>query len=179
LHPVVEEVDRLSSLLTNLLTFQKTRQPALADRPVAPVLEQCLGLVRRQAEVKNVSIRAENFGPEVEARFDPEQLTQVLMNLLLNAVEAAGKDGTVQIRVAKRDATIGIEVRDSGPGLSDEQKEHLFEAFYTTKDGGTGLGLAVSRELATGMGGTLHYRDNGPGATFEIELPQNGASPRR
>jgi len=86
-------------------------------------------------------------------------------------VEAAGKDGTVQIRVAKRDATIGLEVHDSGPGLSDEQKEHLFEAFYTTKDGGTGLGLAVSRELATGMGGTLHYRDNGPGATFEIELP--------
>jgi len=179
LHPVVEEVDRLSSLLTNLLTFQKTRQPALADRPVAPVLEQCLGLVRRQADVKNVSIRAENLGPEVEAHFDPEQLTQVLMNLLLNAVEAAGKDGTVKIRVAERDATIGIEVRDSGPGLSDEQKEHLFEAFYTTKEGGTGLGLAVSRELATGMGGTLHYRDNGRGATFEIELPRNGVSPRR
>jgi CheY-like chemotaxis protein len=58
--------------------------------------------------------------------------------------------------VAKRDETIGIEVRDSGPGLSDEQREHLFEGFYTTKDGGTGLGLAVSRELAVGMGCTLH-----------------------
>ena len=171
LHPVVEEVDRLSALLTTLLAFQKTRAPAFVDRPLAPVLEQCVSLVRRQADVRTVTIRSEIPPPDVEARFDAEQLTQVLMNLLLNAVEAAGPDGTVEVRVAKQDETIRIEVRDSGPGLSDEQREHLFEAFYTTKEGGTGLGLAVSRELAAGMGGALHYRNNGPGATFEIELP--------
>jgi two-component system, NtrC family, sensor kinase len=177
LHPVVEEVDRLSALLTTLLAFQKTREPALADRPVTPVLEQCVSLVRRQADVRNITIRSEIPQPDIEARFDAEQLTQVLMNLLLNAVEAAGPDGTVEVRVAQRDATIGIEVRDSGPGLSDEQREHLFEAFYTTKEGGTGLGLAVSRELAVGMGGTLHYRNNGPSATFEIELPVTDSVP--
>lgn len=169
--PVVEEVDRLSALLTTLLTFQKTREPALVDRPVTPLVEQCVSLVRREADFTNVTIRTASPEPDVPARFDPEQLTQVLMNLLLNAVEAAGPDGTVDLRVAKHDATIGIEVRDSGPGLSEEQREHLFEAFYTTKEGGTGLGLAVSRELAVGMGGALHYRNNGPGATFEIELP--------
>jgi signal transduction histidine kinase len=169
--PVVEEVDRLSALLATLLTFQKTREPALVERPLVPVLEQCVGLVRRQADLRNVIISTETPQSDIAARFDPEQLTQVLMNLLLNAVEAAGPDGTVGVRVARRDATIGIEVRDSGPGLSDEQREHLFEAFYTTKEGGTGLGLAVSRELAVGMGGALYYRNNGQGATFEIELP--------
>jgi two-component system sensor histidine kinase HydH len=149
----------------------------LADWAVAPVVEQCVNLIRRQADVTNVNIRTLTSEPDIAARFDPEQLSQVLMNLLLNAIDAAGPEGGVDIRVAKHGATIGIEVKDTGPGLSEKQREHLFEAFYTTKEGGTGLGLAVSRELAVGMGGSLHYRNDGPGATFEIELP--GAKERR
>jgi signal transduction histidine kinase len=62
-------------------------------------------------------------------------------------------------------------VHDSGPGLSQEQQRHLFEAFYTTKPDGTGLGLAVSRELVEEMGGKLTYKNNSAGATFVVELP--------
>jgi signal transduction histidine kinase len=173
LHPVIEEVDRLSSLLTNLLTFQKPRQPALQDRTVWPVLERCVSLVQPQANARNIGIHLETAQPRLQARFDAEQLTQVLMNLLLNAVEAAGQNGSVAVAIEERLDVVGIQVRDSGPGLSGEQKEHLFEAFYTTKAGGTGLGLAVSRELAAGMGGALRYRDDRAGATFEIELPRS------
>ena len=171
LHPVVEEVDRLSSLLTNLLTFQKTQQPALRDRPVAPVLQKCVSLVQPQADARNIEIRKEMGPSGLEGRFDPEQLTQVLMNLLLNAMEAAGQNGIIDLRLERHEAMVRIQVHDSGPGLTDEQMEHLFEAFYTTKADGTGLGLAVSRELAAGMGGVLRYRNDRPGATFEIELP--------
>ena len=74
-------------------------------------------------------------------------------------------------RAKKHEATTGIEVRDSGPGLSKNRGSTCSRPFTPTKEGGTGLGLAVSRELAVGMGGALHYRNNGPGATFEIELP--------
>ncbi len=116
-------------------------------------------------------MRADTGPSGLEARFDPEQLTQMLMNLLLNAIEAAGQNGTIEVRLEQHGAAARIEVHDSGPGLTEEQTEHLFEAFYTTKANGTGLGLAVSRELATGMGGGLHYRKDRPGATFEIELP--------
>jgi signal transduction histidine kinase len=171
LRPVIEEVDRLSALLTNLLTFQKTRQPELRDLPVAPVVQKCVNLVQPQADAKNIEIRNDTGRPGLEARFDPEQLTQMLMNLLLNAIEAAGQNGTIDVRLEQRGAIARIEVHDSGPGLTEEQREHLFEAFYTTKASGTGLGLAVSRELATAMGGGLHYRNDRPGATFEIELP--------
>jgi signal transduction histidine kinase len=170
LRPVIEEVDRLSALLTNLLTFQKTRQPELRDQPVAPVVQRCVNLVQPQADARNIEIRAEEGAPGLEAQFDAEQLTQMLMNLLLNAIEAAGQNGTIDVRVEQRGAMAHIEVHDSGPGLTQEQREHLFEAFYTTKANGTGLGLAVSRELAAGMGGSLHYRNDRPGATFEIEL---------
>jgi len=171
LRPVIEEVDRLSALLTNLLTFQKTRQPELLDRPVAPVVQKCVSLVHPQADARSIEIHVETGPPGLEARFDPEQLTQMLMNLLLNAIEVAGQNGTINVRLEQRGTTARIEVHDSGPGLTDEQTENLFEAFYTTKASGTGLGLAVSRELATAMGGGLHYRNDQPGATFEIELP--------
>jgi two-component system, NtrC family, sensor kinase len=89
----------------------------------------------------------------------------------LNAVEAAGDEGTVRVTLLSRNGTVAIEVHDSGPGLSPEQQQHLFEAFYTTKPTGTGLGLAVSRELAEEMGGTLKYKNEQPGATFVLELP--------
>jgi signal transduction histidine kinase len=171
LHPVIEEVDRLSALLTNLLTFQKTRQPDLRDVPVAPVVQKCVSLVQPQADARNIEIRTETGPSGLEARFDPEHLKQMLMNLLLNAIDAAGQNGTIDVRLKQDEAMTRIQVHDSGPGLTEEQKEHLFEAFYTTKADGTGLGLAVSRELATGMGGDLRYRNDRPGATFEIELP--------
>lgn len=171
LHPVIEEVDRLSALLTNLLTFQKTRQPDLRTQPVAPVLRKCVSLVQPQADTRNIEIRTETGPAGLEARFDLEHLTQMLMNLLLNAIEAAGQNGNIDVRLAQHEAMARIQVHDSGPGLTEEQKEHLFEAFYTTKSDGTGLGLAVSRELAAGMGGDLRYRSDRPGATFEIELP--------
>jgi signal transduction histidine kinase len=170
--PVIDEVDRLNSLLTNLLTFQKTPPPDLRDQPVAPILERCVNLIRPQAGARNIEILTESGALGVEARFDPEHLTQVLMNLLLNAIEAAGQNGTIEVRLEQHDATARIQVHDSGPGLTEEQNEHLFEAFYTTKPDGTGLGLAVSRELAAAMGGALRYRNDRPGATFEIELPR-------
>ena len=75
------------------------------------------------------------------------------------------------MNVRRSDHTVAIEVHDSGPGLNDEQQKHLFEAFYTCKPDGTGLGLAVSRELVEEMGGTLTYKNDSPGATFVVELP--------
>jgi signal transduction histidine kinase len=171
LRPVVEEVDRLSGLLTNLLTFQKAREPILRNQAVSPLLEKCVRLIQPQADARNITVRTEMGPSDLEARFDPEQLTQALMNVMLNAVEAVGQDGTIDVLVESRDGRICIQIHDSGPGLTREQAEHLFEPFYTTKAEGTGLGLAVSRELVTGMGATLSYSAGQPGATFEIELP--------
>jgi signal transduction histidine kinase len=179
LRPIVEEVDRLSGLLTNLLTFQKTRQASLRNQCVAPVLERCIGLIQVQAEARNIAVKGEAGPQDLEARFDAEQLTQVLMNLLLNAVEAIGQDGVIDLRLGSRNGRVLIQVHDSGPGLTKEQAEHLFEAFYTTKPEGTGLGLAVSRELAANMGGSLRYAGHGPGATFEVELPGAAATKER
>jgi signal transduction histidine kinase len=171
LQPVVDEVDRLNSLLTNLLAFQKTREPVLRNEPVGPVVQKCIALVQPQADSREIQIGYEDSAPGVQARIDSEQLIQVVMNLLLNALEAVGKNGTIILSIEQRESHVHIRVHDSGPGLTAEKAEHLFEAFYTTKPDGTGLGLAVSRELTVNMGGSLRFLNDGPGTTFEIELP--------
>ncbi|MBV9032913.1 MAG: ATP-binding protein, partial [Acidobacteriaceae bacterium] len=110
--------------------------------------------------------------PDLYAYFDSQQLTQALVNLLLNAIQATPAHGRIQVYVDDRKDEVEIIVQDGGPGLSDEQREHLFEPFYTTKPGGTGLGLAISRELMRSQGGDLVYRANETGARFVIQLPK-------
>jgi two-component system, NtrC family, sensor histidine kinase HydH len=89
----------------------------------------------------------------------------------LNALEASPPGATVFVDVCQENGMIKVEVRDEGPGLDAEQREHLFEPFYTTKPNGTGLGLAVSRELIRSQGGDVCLMASETGARFVIELP--------
>jgi signal transduction histidine kinase len=175
LQVVRAEVDRLNNLLNDLLDLQRSRHPQPKEQAVLPVLEHCVGLVERQAGMQNTGIRLEECTPALTAFFDSQQLTQTVVNLLLNALEASPAGGTVQVRVCRENGMTRVEVEDEGPGLDPEKQEHLFEAFYTTKPAGTGLGLAVSRELMRSQGGDLLYASNGTpdgtGARFIIKLP--------
>jgi signal transduction histidine kinase len=168
---VIEEVDRMEALLSDLLAFRETKKVVLNSQELLPVIERCVQLVQPGNGGLKKHIVVEVQRHDLRACFDSQRLTQALLNLLLNAVEAAGDQGTVRVTVLSRHGTIAVEVHDSGPGLSPEQQQHLFEAFYTTKPTGTGLGLAVSRELAEEMGGSLKYKNEQPGATFVLELP--------
>lgn len=171
LQPVRIEVDRLNNLLTDLLELQGSRPPIPKVQPVLPILQHCVTLIKQQAEMQNTNVCLERADPALCASFDAPQLTQTVMNLLLNAMEASA-GGIIRLRVLEEKNNLRIEVQDSGPGLDDEQREHLFEPFYTTKPAGTGLGLAVSRELMRGQGGNLTYVPNGAGACFVVELPR-------
>ena len=164
---VIAEVDRMDALLNDLLAFKEKRQVVLSEQNLLPIIEKCVQLVQPQPGTKRIQI--ESVGVDLRARIDSQRLTQTLTNLLLNALEAT--EGEVRVRLHAADRTVAIQVHDSGPGLSQEQQRHLFEAFYTTKPDGTGLGLAVSRELVEEMGGKLTYKNNSAGATFVVELP--------
>ena len=171
LQTVRAEVDRLSGLLNDLLDLQGARQPRPEMQPVLPIVEHCINLVERQAEMQNASICLERPQEDLRGYFDAQQLTQTVMNLLLNALEASSTGGTVHVRTMQEKAKITIEVEDQGTGLDSEQLQHLFEPFYTTKPAGTGLGLAVSRELMRSQGGDLHYVSGAQGARFVVALP--------
>jgi two-component system sensor histidine kinase HydH len=168
---VISEVDRMDALLNNLLAFGEKKSVVLIEEDLLPVIRKCVQVVQPEESTKKIRIHASPENTALRARIDSQRLTQALMNLLLNAVEATPHGGDVRVNLRQADQAVAIEVHDSGPGLSEEQQKHLFEAFYTTKPDGTGLGLAVSRELVEEMGGKLTYKNNSPGATFIVELP--------
>lgn len=113
------------------------------------------------------------------ATVDPDALNQVLINLMVNALDAVGRDGRIRITTAVHRngggaPSVVVGVTDDGPGIPAEMRERIFEPFYTTKDAGegTGLGLSVSQELLEVQHGRLVLRsDPGEGATFEVRLP--------
>ncbi len=127
-----------------------------------------------QARERQITMNVYSDDRDVSAIVDAKQLTQVLTNLILNALAAAPEGGNVDLRLMRNAAGLSITVHDNGPGVEPDSREHLFEPFYTTREEGIGLGLAVSRELINGMGGTLEYRDQGAGATFVIRFPKGG-----
>jgi len=172
LRTVRTEVDRLSTLLNDLLDLQRTRQSHPKVQCVVPVIQHCISLIQRQAEMQNLQVSFHSPEQELRALFDPQQLTQTVVNLLLNALEASPAGGMVHVRTFEENGNVSVQVQDEGPGLGIEQQEHLFEPFYTTKPAGTGLGLAVSRELMRAHGGDLFYVPGETGASFVVALPR-------
>jgi signal transduction histidine kinase len=113
--------------------------------------------------------------PEFES--DSEQLTQILLNLTINAVQAMPDGGEILLSAYRQNPNVVIEVRDQGSGITDQDLERVFDPFFTTKETGTGLGLPVAHQIAVQQGGLLSAKKNpDKGMTFSLEVPlfQNG-----
>ncbi|MFN7937133.1 MAG: HAMP domain-containing sensor histidine kinase [Bryobacteraceae bacterium] len=171
------EIDRLDALLRSLLVFRDEEPGRVRQQDVHPILERTLALVRPHARECKVAIQIHAPQP-CSAFVDGDYLQQALMNVLLNAVDVSGTDGEVALEVKQEAKQVEIRVEDSGPGLSAEQQERIFEAFYTTKPGGTGLGLAVTRTLLEKMGGTIAASRGKRGAVFTLSVPSAGMDAR-
>jgi signal transduction histidine kinase len=178
IHEAIGEVDRLDQILGRLLAFGR---PALDERrrqEVRPLVDRAVRLVQEQARSKSVVIStAYPDHDPVEAEVDGLQLEQVLINLLLNAIEASPPGQEVELSVMKREEQIEIRVRDHGAGIPASVAEHIFDPYFTTKETGNGLGLAVSREVVARHGGALEYEACADGAAFVVELPVRRVRP--
>ncbi len=162
--------------MSSLLVFGADEPGKLRRQPIQPLIERTLALVTPHAKERNVELQ---FRPNSDcvANVDGDHLQQALMNLLLNAIDASGTNGAVALSISHSADEVEIKVEDSGPGLSAEQQDRLFEAFYTTKPNGTGLGLAVTKTLLEKMGASIVVSNrNGAGngtssgACFRISL---------
>jgi signal transduction histidine kinase len=115
---------------------------------------------------------ATDLQPGVATRVDRDQLTQVLLNLIKNAEEAVKDRGAIQLRVRAINQSAILEVQDSGPGVRPEDRERIFEPYFTTKAAGTGLGLAIARRICQEHGGRLEVDGvSEGGAVFRVVLP--------
>ena len=172
---VTGEVDRLDNLLKSLLVFRTDTAERMRQQPIQPILDRTVALVKPHAEEHGVRIRNADCGDAL-VYVDGDYLQQALMNLMLNAIDASSREGVVALTVRRAERHLEVEIEDSGPGLTAEQEEHMFEAFYTTKSGGTGLGLAVTRTLLEKMGGRIEALRGESGARFRVTLPVEQAA---
>ena len=163
---VVRSAERLEDLTNDLLAFARTaelqRAEAAAEAPVRAALE---GLAADRIDVSGDT--------DAPVRIDVPRMTQVLANLLSNALQHAPDHSRVEVQVERSGTALTYRVRDHGPGVPDDQRERIFEPFVTGRQRGTGLGLAVARRICTLHGGTLTVTDaTGGGACFVAHIPE-------
>lgn len=166
---VLKETERLQLTVDGLLAYAKPPALSLAPGDLNDVVRGALGVL--DAQMKHVGVTlASRLGELPRVPLDAPRMHQVVVNLLLNAVQAAGAGGRVEVVTEASGGEVRLSVTDSGPGIPVEARPRVFEPFYSTKTGGIGLGLAVSKRLVDDHGGRLTF-DGTPGrTTFTLRL---------
>lgn len=187
LEGVRHEVERIDSTVRALLDRARPRLISVRASSLSDIVARAINLAR--AQLANITTGGRNvvieFQPPVDPTtiaIDPAQIEDAVLNLIINAIEAVGDDGTVKIQVARsknerseefEDDAI-VEVSDNGRGISEEDLARIFNPFFTTRTGGTGLGLPAVRRIARAHGGRVEVNSTvGEGSTFSLHLPIN------
>jgi two-component system sensor histidine kinase HydH len=173
---IQKEVKRLESFLGELRDFLRPVQPCRQEIDLNQVIQEVKALMEDAMAEKGVRLvdRLDPNLPAIEA--DPNQIKQVLVNLVKNALEATEGKGEILLSSGFKNAQVWFAVQDMGKGMPDEVLEKIFHPFYTTKDKGTGLGLAVINKIVTDHHGTITVASvTGSGSTFTVRLPIKGA----
>ena len=175
------EVQRISNLITELLTFARSSTHAVSDVDVNELIERTTLLLEPEARKHRVTLTRTLAESLPNIRADADQIKQVVINLVLNAIQATAVGGSVVVQTRQRRHTDGlfceIEVRDSGAGIPSQIIDEIFNPFFTTKDSGTGLGLSIAHQIAAEHGGFISVRsEEGRGSSFCVNLPYPGDS---
>jgi two-component system sensor histidine kinase HydH len=178
---LIAEVDRLDRVVSELLEFARPGVLSTAECSLRELVDRALRLADADMKAKRIAVKVEEEPGFPPVSVNGERLTQALLNLFLNAVQAMEAGG--ELRVAFRRLPGGefsITVGDTGPGIPEDVRRSLFTPYFTTKAGGTGLGLAIVHQIVEGHGGTIRVADapGSRGAEFTITLPVDGRRQR-
>jgi two-component system sensor histidine kinase HydH len=170
---IVGEVDRLDRVVAGLLEIARPHEPLIESTPLGPVVARALDFVDAQARQKGITIGRVLSGDPWPARCDPAQMYQVALNLIVNALQILPAGGEITVRtLPPHNGRVSFEVSDNGPGIAPELRERIFAPFFTMREGGTGLGLALVQRIVQAHQGTVSVDSElGRGTTFRVELP--------
>jgi signal transduction histidine kinase len=175
---IKKEIDRLNEIVVRFLNFARPEEPEFQPVNMAELLMDTLNLL--MARIKNSGIHLElSVSPDLPlVGGDPKQLDQVLLNLLLNAVEAMPNGGTLRVHAALQAVpetqgnVLQLVIQDTGPGIKEQDQAYLFDPFFTTKEGGTGMGLSIAYSIVQKHNGQIEVESKeGQGASFILSLP--------
>lgn len=165
------ELNKLNTIIEKILQMARSSKLELKEVNIKPIIEQVISIYRYEASEQ--AIKIESFLDEGKACINEVAFKGIISNLIKNAVEAIGKNGNITVTARFDDKNLVITVEDDGPGIAREQISNLFKPFYTTKPGGTGLGLATAYKSAVDHGGDLKVESQSGGPTrFILTIPQ-------
>jgi len=174
---IAKEVDRINSVVNDLLTFARPLEPELAPTDVLELAEHTLRLVETDARSRDIRIRSK-INPDLNSfLLDANQITQALLNLMLNALQEVDNGGVIVVGadVNESGTRLDIWVEDDGPGIPQDKKKKIFDPFFTTREKGTGLGLAIVHKIVENHRGEIRVESPLPGNTrgcrFTMTLP--------
>jgi PAS domain S-box-containing protein len=167
------ETKRLSALVTDFLDVARPSRLARAASDVHEIARASAALLEHETHARSISLKIEAPAQSLVAEVDAERIKLALVHLLENAVEATGEHGSVTLRVRRTPGHVEVDVGDDGPGIADP-KAPIFDAFYTTKERGIGLGLSIVQRIVLDHGGDVVYTSRPGHTVFTIRLPLGG-----
>ena len=185
LHIASGEVDRISSLITELLDFARPSDPKLEMENINIILDGMILLVTTEMNKKQINNMKDYDSNLPFVEIDREQIKQVFLNILLNAIEATPQKGKITVRTRSfmkpgGEPYVQVEFTDTGCGIPSDQLEEIFNPFFTTKTTGSGLGLSISNQIVRDHRGYIDVESqSGKGSSFFINLPLNQDHPKR
>ena len=174
---IVQETQRCKGIIQDLLEFSRDKEPERAEASINDILEKALSILENEFRLHHITVE-KNLSSEVPPiLLDVNLMQQVFVNLLINATEAIEEDGVISIRsyVNRRRKSVEVEVADTGGGIQPDDLAKIFEPFFSTKNNGTGLGLAVSYGIVQKHHGNIQVSSRmGEGTHFTVEIPFSG-----
>lgn len=172
---LMAQIVRLENLVRDLLTFAQPRPLALQPVELQSLLDRVLRLIPKSIEISRISVIRDYDDRMPPIQADPQQLEQVFLNLVQNAIQAMDGEGTLTISAAPANGSMDIVFQDTGPGIRPADLLRIFQPFFTTRHRGSGLGLAIVRKIVEAHGGTVRVQSKpGEGTTATITLPVRG-----
>jgi two-component system NtrC family sensor kinase len=176
---IASESKRCGELVKNLLSFSRVSPMNLAWCDLNQVIDRCVRLVQHKLDMGGIQLNLDLATELPPVHCDPAQIEQVVLAMVINAIDAMPQEGNLWISARVNAGAIELIIRDDGIGIPEEHLAHIFEPFYTTKEaGGSGLGLAISQNIVERHGGHIELKSVvGEGTTFKIVLPIDSQRP--
>ena len=175
---LLKETTRLNNTVEEVLQFsrrgtQGKEKEKTKNEPLSQVIDRVTSLLASQLRKKSITLTVTGWEEGKGFFVAGEKLSQVFLNIILNAIDAAPPKGEITVETIKNAAGLAVSVKDTGAGIPDELKDKIFDPFYSNKEGGTGLGLSISRKIVESYGGSLSLSDSETGgACFTVFLPE-------
>jgi signal transduction histidine kinase len=169
---MIGEINRLNVMVDDFLVFARPKNPILIEADLNHLVEKTVEIAKFKRGLNPNQIKLNLADNLPDCRFDPEQIRQALINLILNAIEASGENGEVLIVTKSHEKFVVVSVIDNGPGIEESDLKNVFLPFFSKREGGTGLGLSICQKILEAHGGKVEIKNNqsGKGCTASIFL---------